>query len=346
MANRGVTIDPRNEIHCIQDLKEKGGKKLPRMYREFYDQGLRDNEDAFNQYKLRPRILRDVSNIDPSTTIAGIKVSFPFGFSPAAAHRVAHPDGEIGTSSAAAKNNIPMALSAYGTTSMEDVIAVGDGNPYFMQLNMLKNKEITKSMAKRAEASGYHGIILTADAPTLGIRLNEARNNLGMPSGIQYPNFLPGQDMSNLALEDDPLAYDQDCSLTWAETIKLLRSYTKLPIWVKGVYTPEDVELAINHGFDGVIISNHGRIFIAIDGGIRRGTDIFKALALGADFCFAGRIPIWGLAWNGEAGVDLAIKLLYREFRKAMILTGVTRMDEISRVHLSVLNAERMLSKL
>ncbi|RGP76912.1 s-2-hydroxy-acid oxidase [Fusarium longipes] len=348
MANRGVSLDPQNEIHCIKDLEIKGSNKLPHVYREYYNQGsmdmisLRDNEAAFDRYKLRPRILRDVSNVDPSTSILGRKVAFPFGFSPAAAHKVAHQDGEIGTSMAAAENNIPMALSAYGTTSMEEVIEVGNGNPYFMQLNLLKNKSITKSIATRAEASGYHAIILTADAPTLGIRLNEARNNFGMPAGIQYPNLLPGIDMSSLALEDDPLEY---------------------------VYTPEDVLLAIDHGFDGVIISNHGgrqldsvpstldvlrecgpvakgRIPIAIDGGIRRGTDIFKAIALGADFCFAGRIPIWGLAWNGRDGVDLAIKLLYQEFVKTMILTGVTKVQDISPVHLSILDNKGMLAKL
>lgn len=187
---------------------------------------LQDNEAAFDRFKIRPRILRDVSNIDPSTNVCGKKVAFPFGFSPAAAHRIAHADGEVGTSRAAAAQNIPMGLSAYATTSLEDVISVGKGNPYFMQINFLMDKEIMKSLLHRAEGlrqafifppfersliwykvAGYDAIMLTVDAPMYGIRLNEGRNNFGMPDGIEYPNLAPGMDMSSLAKEEDPLAY-------------------------------------------------------------------------------------------------------------------------------------------
>ncbi|KAH7171230.1 FMN-dependent dehydrogenase family protein [Dactylonectria macrodidyma] len=373
MANRGLPLCPHNEIFCIHDLKEKGSKKLPRIYQEYYNHGsmdmltLRDNETAFDRFKIRPRILRDVSNIDPSTTVCGRKVAFPFGFSPAAAHKIAHVDGEVGTSRAAAAQNIPMGLSAYATTSLEDVISVGRDNPYFMQINFLMDKKLMKSLLHRAEVAGYHAVILTVDAPMYGIRLNEGRNNFGMPDGIEYPNLAPGMDMSSLAKENDPLAYDP--SVTWENAVRFMRESTKLPIWIKGVYTPEDVELAIEHGLDGVIISNHGgrqldsvpatidalrecapvakgRIPIAIDGGIRRGTDIFKAVALGADLCFAGRIPIWGLAWNGTDGVELSIKLLYREFEKTMGLAGVSKVDEISPAHLSVFDHKGALAKL
>lgn len=157
--------------------------------------------------------------------------------------------------------------------------------------------------------------------------------------------------------------------LNWPDVAQFLRSTTKLPLWLKGVYTPEDVSLAIKYGFNGVIISNHGgrqldsvpatldalrvcapvakgKIPIGIDSGIRRGTDIFKAIALGADFCLSGRVPIWGLAWNGAAGVELALRILKAEFEVAMSLAGCKTVKDISRHHLSVLNSEGLLCRL
>lgn len=176
---------------------------------------------------IRPRILRDVSNIDTSTTIIGKTASFPFGFSPAAAHKLAHPDGEVGTSRAAGKHNIPMGLSAYSTASLEDVISAGQDNVYFMQTNFLKNKDIMRAILRRAEGwssimiilderadadtptldAGYHAIMLTVDAPTLGIRLNESRNIFNMPNGTEFPNLLPGQSLEAFGTNTELLAY-------------------------------------------------------------------------------------------------------------------------------------------
>ncbi|OAP65126.1 hypothetical protein AYL99_01098 [Fonsecaea erecta] len=337
MANRGRTLDP--EVFSIRDLKEKASKKLPKMYREYFNEGamdmitLRDNEAAFDRYRIRPRILRNVSMVDTSATIWGSKVLFPFGFSPAAMHRLAHPEGEVGTSRACAALNVAMGLSAYSNDSLEDVIQQAEGktNPYAMQL------------LKRAEKAGYKAILLTVDAPMLGRRLNEFRNSFAMPKGTTYPNIAPGLDMSNLEGGDNELAYEN--GVDWDEAISFVKNHTTLELWIKGLYTAEDVVTAIQYGLDGVVISNHGgrqldsvpatldalrecapvakgKIKIAIDGGIRRGTDIFKALALGADFCFAGRIPIWGLAYNGQKGVELAIQLLYDEFKLTMGLAG------------------------
>ncbi|KIX07433.1 uncharacterized protein Z518_02086 [Rhinocladiella mackenziei CBS 650.93] len=373
MANRGRTLDP--EVFCIKDLKEKASKKLPKMYREYFNEGamdmitLGDNEAAFDRYRIRPRILRNVSNIDPSTTIWGSKVLFPFGFSPAAMHRLAHPDGEIGTSKACAALNVAMGLSTYSNDSLEDVIKQGEGrtNPYAMQVTLLRSRGLTEQLLKRAKKAGYKAIILTVDAPMLGRRLNEFRNSFCMPTGTTYPNIAPELDMSNLEGGDNDLAYEN--GVDWNEAISFLKSQSDLEFWVKGVYTAEDVATAIHYGLDGVVISNHGgrqldsvpatldalrecapvakgKIKIAIDGGIRRGTDIFKALALGADFCFAGRIPIWGLAYNGTKGVELAINLLYDEFKLTMGLAGCKNISEISRGHLSILENNGVLSKL
>ncbi|KIY02029.1 uncharacterized protein Z520_02167 [Fonsecaea multimorphosa CBS 102226] len=381
MANRGRTLDP--EVFSIRDLKEKASKKLPKTYREYFNEGamdmitLRDNEAAFDRYRIRPRILRNVSTVDTSTTIWGSKVLFPFGFSPAAMHRLAHPEGEVGTSRACAALNVAMGLSAYSNDSLEDVIKQGEGktNPYAMQVSLLRSRELTVQLLERAEKAGYRAILLTVDAPMLGRRLNEFRNSFSMPKGTTYPNIAPGLDMSNLEGGDNELAYEN--GVDWDEAISFVKGHTNLELWIKGrkltlfilVYTAEDVVTAIQYGLDGVVISNHGgrqldsvpatldalrecapvakgKIKIAIDGGIRRGTDIFKALALGADFCFAGRIPIWGLAYNGHKGVELAIQLLHDEFKLTMGLAGCKTISEINRGHLSILETNGVLSKL
>ncbi|KAK0640465.1 Oxidase FUB9 [Lasiodiplodia hormozganensis] len=311
---------------------------------------LHDNEAAFTRYKIRPRILTDVSAVDTSTTIFGQRVAFPFGFAPAASHKLAHPDGEAATARAAARVGVCMGLSAYATTGLEEVAAAAadelgkggreaqngvqkvqegwQGPPLAMQLTMFRDRGVSARILKRAEGeygrrgegdAGYKAVFLTVDCPVLGMRLNEYRNNFAMPDDMTFPN-----------LTENP-----------SEPISLADGDAKLSY----VYTADDVILAIRHGVDGVIVSNHGgrqldgvpatldalrecaaagagRIQIGIDGGIRRGTDIFKALALGATHCFAGRVPIWGLAHDGQEGVELALNILMAEFKMTMGLAG------------------------
>jgi len=306
-----------------------------------------------------------MSNLDVSTSIFGTKVSFPLGFSPAAMHQLAHPDGEAATSRAAAKHGVAMGVSSYATYSMEDVISQGSGNPYAFQVTILKDRSLTLKMLRRAEKAGYKAIMLTVDCVALGLRLNEFRNSFALPADVKWPNIESKGQASATATDDDSCSYDAE--INWDNVIPWLRANTKLPIWLKGVTTPEDVTLAIQHGVDGIIVSNHGgrqldgvpatldslrdcapaaagKIPIAIDGGIRRGSDIFKALALGACFCFVGRVPIWGLAYNGQEGVELAIKLLINEFKITMALAGCRNVGEISKAHLSLLGPA--LSKL
>ncbi|KAF4307778.1 putative FMN-dependent dehydrogenase family protein [Botryosphaeria dothidea] len=343
MANRGEILDPH--VFTVNDLKERGSSKLPKMYRDYYNEGamdmisLRENEEAYNRYKIRPRILVNVHNVDTSTEIFGTKVSFPLGLSPTAMHRLAHPDGELATSRAAAKLNICMGLSSYSTESLENVGAQGCGNPYIMQMCVLKDRSITLQLLKRAEAAGYKALFLSVDVPVLGLRLNEYRNKFELPSDMGWPNIL------SKGKNDLGGRHDYDASLEWETAIPWLREHTKLQIWLKGVTTADDVVLAIRHGVDGVVVSNHGgrqldgvpatldalrecapaakgKIPIAVDGGIRRGSDIFKALALGADYCFVGRLALWGLAYKGQEGVELGLKILLNEFKNTMALAG------------------------
>ncbi|KAI8665216.1 FMN hydroxy acid dehydrogenase domain-containing protein [Fusarium sp. Ph1] len=358
-------------VFTIKDLKEKGSAKLPVSIRDYFNEGsmdlltIQDNEDAFNRYKLRPRTLKDVGTVDTSTTMFDTKVSFPFGFSPAAMHALAHPDGEVATSRAAAKNGVAMALSSYSSMNLEDVVAEGQGNPYMIHICFYKDRRKTLEITKRAEAAGFKAVLVSVDIPVLGIRPNEHRNNWGVPEGITMPMLAD----ENGVMHHDADYLKVDPRLTWEEAIKWLRQHTKMEIWLKGITSAEDVALAIEHGVDGVLISNHGgrqldgvpasldalrecapvarnKIKLGVDGGFRRGSDIFKALALGADFCLAGRIPLWGLAYNGEDGVDLALRILLREFRTTMALCGCKSVNEISKAHLSVLEPSGVLCRL
>ncbi|XXH00788.1 hypothetical protein Hte_007139 [Hypoxylon texense] len=368
-------------ITSIAELKVAGSAKMPPAVESYYNNGsmdmltLRDNEAAFNRFKLRPRILVDVSNIDPSTELFGSKIAFPLGIAPAAMHGLAHPDGELATSRAAASAGIPMGLSTYSTTSFEDVSNAGSGNPYALQLSITAGRENCLRLIKKAEAAGYKALFVTVDAPVIGRRLHEEKGTkVELGPNQSLPNF-PGDayiDESGNTKYKPLRSYKiavRDTAQSWQTFIPWIKANTSLEIWLKGIYCAEDALLAVRHGLDGIIVSNHGgrqldsvpasvdalaeisrvvkgRIKIGLDGGIRRGTDIFKAVALGADCCFIGRIPLWGLAYDGQRGVELAIKILKEEFVTAMALTGCTSINDISRDHLSVLGANGLLCKL
>ncbi|KAK5936540.1 hypothetical protein PMZ80_011227 [Knufia obscura] len=376
MANRAPNLD--ENVFSISDLKHEGSRRLPKATRDYYNEGamdlitLNDNVSSYDKFKIRPRVLRNVANVDMSTSIFGQTISMPFGISPTAMQQLAHPDGEEATSRAAASMNLPMCLSSYSNTSLENVKREGNGNPYMMQMCIVKDRNVTLQLMKRAQAAGYKAMFISVDVPVLGRRLNEMKNNFQLPEDLVFPNILSsgGAEFSakDEVREDGPQAYDD--TLEWEEIIPWLKENAGgMEIWLKGVTSPSDVETAIKYGVDGVVISNHGgrqldsmpstidaltecapvargRIQIAVDGGIRRGTDIFKALALGAQYCFIGRIAIWGLAYGGQAGVELALKILQHELQTAMALAGCRSIDEISRDHLSVLGQNNLLAKL
>ncbi|KAH7024344.1 S-2-hydroxy-acid oxidase [Microdochium trichocladiopsis] len=363
----------------IEDLRTAATAKMSPVVSAYYNGGsmqmitLRENQAAFDRFKIRPRILTDVSVIDTTTTILGSKTSVPFGFAPSAMHCLAHPDGERATSRAAAKKRVPMALSTYSTVSLEDVRMEGSAgdNPYAFQLSIVKDRSTTLSWIKRAETAGYRALFITVDAPVLGRRLNEkSGKKFELPEHLSLPNLAPPPSADGTPTKARSYHTNgRDASVSWRSAIPWVKQNTKLEIWLKGVYTPADVQLAIQYGLNGVIISNHGgrqldgvpatidalaecapvargRIKIGIDGGIYRGTDIFKALALGADFCFLGRVPLWGLAYGGQEGVERAVDILEDELRLAMALAGCPSIKDITKDHLSVLGVNGLLCKL
>ncbi|EOD51994.1 putative fmn-dependent dehydrogenase family protein [Neofusicoccum parvum UCRNP2] len=233
-----------NDVFTINDIRAAATAKLDSRWAQYINEGSMDlitvkaNEAAYDRYRIMPRILRDVAEIDTTTTIFGSKASFPFGFSPAAMHCLAHPDGEIATSRAAAKTGIAMGLSHWATKSLEDVIAAGQeinpSTPYAIQTSSANPKHHTASLLARASKAGYKAVLRRRE-----------------------------------------------------------------------------------------------RLLVGVDGGIRRGSDVFKALALGADVCFAGRVPLWGLAWAGREGVERAVGILRDEFETCMRLAGCRSLADI-----------------
>jgi (S)-2-hydroxy-acid oxidase len=283
---------------------------------------VRDNVSAYRKYRLLPRVLRDVSNPDTGISVFGREILLPFSTSPAGIQAMAHPDGELATSRACAKMGVNMGVSSYANYSVEDITEAGrQVGPihHVMQLYSMVDREKEERIVRRAEASGCKAIFLTADSPILGLRYHEVRNGFKPGDGLAYPMIEKTSADVQSENHQDGFSTFGSSSHSWAKEIPWLRSITNMEIWIKGVLTPEDVETAIEYGCDGVIVSNHGgrqldetpatidalpacakaaqgKIRIHVDGGIRSGVDIFKALALGAECCWAGRPMLWGLA--------------------------------------------------
>lgn len=235
---------------------------------------------------------------------------------------MAHPEGELATSRACAKRNVHMGVSSFANYSVEDIVAAAKPKAsiaHVMQLYSMKDKKKQKRIIKRAEKAGCTAIFLTADSPVLGVRYNEHRNDFRTPAGLEFPMLERKTETIRSETHNDGFMNFNADNHSWAREIPFLRSVTKMEIWIKGILTAEDVHLAREFGCDGVIISNHGgrqldgtpatidvleecvdaaagKIRVHIDGGIRSGVDIFKALALGAECCWIGRPVIWGLA--------------------------------------------------
>lgn len=300
---------------------------------------LRANRTAFERIRLRPRVLVDVRACDMRTNVLGTPVSMPILIAPTAFHCLAHAEGECATARAAGRAGALMVASTSSTRSLEDIAREANG-PLWFQL-YFHDRTTAEELVYRATVAGYRALVITADSPRWGHKERAIRSGFGLPPHLHKANF---------ADED---AAREDVYVTWG-SLAWLRSLTSLPIVLKGILTAEDATLALKHGVDGIIVSNHGgrqldsvpasiealpevveavdgRCEVYLDGGIRRGTDILKALALGARAVLVGRPVLWGLAANGAEGASHVLELLRAELELAMVLSGRPTLESIDR---------------
>ncbi len=336
------------------DLERLARERLPQFTYDYYASGahdeltLRENHAAFERLPLHYRVLVDVSRRDASTELLGHPLSMPVVIAPTAFHCLACPEGELATARAAEAAGTVMVLSSLSNTDMEEVVQATRA-PVFFQLYAYRDRGATAALMARAEAAGCRALVLTVDAPLLGCRERDVRNRFQLPPGLSVRNLVPagygaliddGRD-SGLAAYFAALI---DSSLSWKD-LEWLRVHTRLPLVIKGIVRADDARRAAEAGVAAIVVSNHGgrqldtspatidvlpavagaigdRLPVLLDGGVRRGTDVLKALALGARAVLVGRPILWGLAVGGEAGAVEVLQILRRELDLAMALCG------------------------
>jgi 4-hydroxymandelate oxidase len=347
----------------LLDYEEAAAHRLHPSAWGYYAGGANDevtvsrNRAAWDELAVRFRVMVDVSERSLATTVLGLPVAFPVLIAPTALQRLAHPDGELATARAAQRAGSLMVVSTTATTSLEDVRAAAPGAMWF-QLYVYRDRGLTRELLGRVKAAGYQGLVLTVDAPMIGRRERDIRSGFTLPSHLRIANAVSGghgvvptatSRDSGLELHfrglHDPAVTEKD--IEWA------RSTTGLPVVVKGVVRGDDAVRAVEQGAAAVVVSNHGgrqldgsvptavalpevvdavagRAEVYVDGGIRRGTDVLKALASGARAVMIGRPVLWGLAVGGEQGVHDMLHLLYQEIDLAMALAGCRTVAEVT----------------
>jgi 4-hydroxymandelate oxidase len=312
---------------------------------------LAENVAAWRRRTLRPRVLVDVARVATATTMLGVPSAMPVAIAPVAAHGDVHPDGELATARGAAAAGIPFILSTFSTRSIEEVAGAAPDATRWFQLYVQSDPRRTRSLVERAAAAGYGGIVLTVDLPVLGYRERDRRNGYALPGPSRSPLDLPDESGATQPLADPPPP-----SLTWADLATIRSWAPSLPLVLKGIMTADDARLAVEHGVDAIVVSNHGarqldrvaasvdvveevvdavggRSEIWVDGGVRRGLDVAIALALGARGVLLGRPAMWALAVGGQAGVERSLAILREELEIAMALLGAPSPSDITRAH-------------
>lgn len=373
----------------LWEYEKAAQQKLPALVWDYCAGGsadedtLRANRAALAAVQLRPRVLVDVSQCNLTTTVLGQPVALPILVAPMGLQALVHPEGESGMARAAAALNTVMVASAMANTRLEEIASHTAGTLWF-QLYVFRNRAVSEGLVRRAEAAGYQALVLTVDLPRMGRRERDLRNGFSLPPGLRLANFDESVGDGNQRINqiqhspDDPAgeptaepptsagqsalaqhsAAHFDDSLTWKD-LRWLRRLTKLPILLKGILTAEDARLALEHGMDGVIVSNHGgrqldgaistmealpevvdavegRVEVYMDGGIRRGRDVFVALALGARAVLIGRPLLWGLAVDGAAGASHVLQLLRDELELTLCLAGCPEISHINRTFIKL----------
>ena len=314
---------------------------------------LRENRAAFERWTFRPRVLRDVSGVSTATTVLGTGLSLPVLVAPVAYQQLYDPEGECATARAAAATGTGMCVSTFSTRTHEEIAAAAPGVTQWCQLYVFQDRGVTREHLAGAAAAGCSAVVLTVDTPRLAQRERDLRVGFEIPPELPLPyaraaiGAAPQNPADQFAL--------LDASVSWRD-LEWIASEGQLPVILKGIVTAEDATLAVEQGAAALVVSNHGgrqldgvpatldalpevveavagRVEVYVDGGIRRGTDVAKALALGARAVLAGRAPIYGLAVAGEDGVRHVLELLRDELALALCLLGCTSPEEITRAH-------------
>jgi isopentenyl diphosphate isomerase/L-lactate dehydrogenase-like FMN-dependent dehydrogenase len=312
---------------------------------------LRDNVAAWQRLALRPRMMVDCGERDPSTTVLGRRLSHPLIVAPTAFHALATPDGEVAAARGAAATETPFCLSTLSTTGVVELATRAPEVTRWFQLYVFKDRAITREMVAAAAEHGYEVLVLTVDLPVFGTRERDLRSGFVLDEASKIPNLGAAGARGTVSLRELGALFDQ--SLTW-DDVGRFAAESGLPVLVKGVLTPEDARRAADSGAAGIVVSNHGgrqldtvlsgadalpavvdevghELDVLVDGGIRRGTDVIKALALGARAVMIGRPVLWGLAVGGEGGVRRVLELLLADLDTALALSGAPRAVELDR---------------
>jgi isopentenyl diphosphate isomerase/L-lactate dehydrogenase-like FMN-dependent dehydrogenase len=313
---------------------------------------LHGNSTAFECWHLRPRVLVDVATVSTAATVLGTEIAFPLLVAPTAFQRLADPEGELATARAAAAAGTIMTLSTLSSVSPGELAAAAPGAPQWFQLYWSRDRGFTKELVESAAEAGHSALVLTVDFPVAGRRERDLRASFALPDDLPLPNLPVRIEREDFHAN---LGSIVDSTLTWRD-LEWLRSCSPLPLVLKGILTAEDALLAAEHGAAAVIVSNHGgrqldgvpptldalpevveavgeRVEVLFDGGIRRGTDVLKALALGARAAMSGRAVLWGLAAGGEEGARQVLELLRAEIEVGLKLLGCASSAEVTRAH-------------
>jgi 4-hydroxymandelate oxidase len=347
------------EAVSLSDFEQAAHERMSHMAWEYINSGaadeitLRWNREAFDRIRLNPRVLRDTSALKTKVKVLGQELPFPVILAPTSLHKLAHPEGEMATARGAGAAGAAMVLSTLSSTAVEDV-AKAATHPLWFQLYVQKDRGFTEHLIARAEACGCKALVVTVDTPTDGARNRQQRAKFHLPSGVEFAN-LKGMRVEMAGMDSEKSVFKNllPDQLTWKD-IEWLQSKARVPVFLKGVLNADDADIAARSGVAGILVSNHGarnldtvpatidalprvadrvagRIVILMDGGVRRGTDVLKAMALGANAVLIGRPIFYGLATGGADGVTRVLNILRHEFEMAMALLGIDSVEKIDR---------------
>jgi 4-hydroxymandelate oxidase len=362
LAQQTTPPIPETELPVnVLEYEAAAQKRISQMAYDYVAGGagdeitLRANRSSFDKIRLMPRALVDVSKLDTKLQLLGQEFEFPIILAPTAYHKLVHPQGELATAAGAQAANVTYTVSTFATTSIEKIAASTKGRLWF-QLYVQPDRAFTKDLIQKAEGLGVKALVITVDTPVLGVRDREKRSRFNLPPGLERENLIGlGSPAARQHSPTESAIFSAalDPTLTW-DVVQWIQSFAKVPVILKGIINPADARRAVQQGAHGILVSNHGarnldtgpatidalphvleavegKIPVLMDGGVRRGTDIVKALALGANAVLIGRPYLWALGLQGADGVKRVVDMLRTELAAAMALCGTTSLKEIDK---------------